>query len=204
MGELLPCFWHSWSASYMVPFKPSGSFRVKAFFFQVSSLVGLSQLSPAAECYYSIYRIINGGPRVRRAEQEKLALKSYDVLPSPTTCHTALGASGGLGGRCIRNNKARSKAAEGEQSVKASLCRDIRFRLHQDPWTSQWYQNVVPTERSEPYAITFWTWKLHFIQEEPPLHHLTDLKLITVRQTHTHTINCNAEPLSLHVHMIAL
>lgn len=75
MGELLPCVKYSWSASYTVPFKPSGSFKVKAFLFQVSSLVCLSELSPAAYCYYSTYRIINDGPWVRRAEQERLLRK---------------------------------------------------------------------------------------------------------------------------------
>lgn len=82
--ELQPCFHHSWSASYIVPFVASGSFRVKAFFFQVISLVCLSQLSPAADCWENTYRIINDAPRVRKAEQEKLAQKGHHMLLSPS------------------------------------------------------------------------------------------------------------------------
>lgn len=136
--ELQPCFQRSQSASYIVPFKPSGSFRVKAFLFQVSSLVCLSQLSPAADCCYSTYRIINDGSRVRRAEQEKLAQKSHDVFPLPPAHVPQLLAPPEVLEADVSGiTRQVGEAGKGLQSAKASLRPSVRLTPHQDPWRMQ-------------------------------------------------------------------
>lgn len=171
--ELQPCFQHSRSASYIVPFKPSGSFRVKAFFSRSAHLF-VSHSWVLLLTVVIAHRIINDGPRVRRAEQEKLAQKSHDVLPLPPAHVPQLRAAPEvLEADASGITRHGGDAAEGLQSAKATLRPGVRLTPHQDPWWMQWSQNTVHTEELGRYTISVCTWKkchvLDIMQKKAPI-----------------------------------
>ena len=113
------------SLSYIVPFKPSGSFEVKAFLFQVSSHVCLSQLSPVAYRQHSTYRIIKGSPWVNGVGWEKLAEESWHTLP-PTHGLQAWSPAGSHGSSEKRQTHGEwygnCRMGVDSQSVNRTLC----------------------------------------------------------------------------------
>lgn len=156
--------------SHIAPCEPSGCSRIKAFFFQVSTLVCFSQLSLSDYCWYGTYRRIKGDRRVEGSwarEAGMWEVSGRDTLdPPPYTCSTALRRNPDLW-----RHRDEANAYQVMWHMKVTEDWAKRGRVKMPVWIlecwgrkSQW--NMRNNEGSGLDVTTVWTSDMDYIHKE--------------------------------------